>query len=121
LKYPGRAPQDHVLLRAFVGGALQPELFLDDDEKMIKNVRGELANLLAVRAEPIFSRVRRHPDSMPQYHVGHQARIARIEASLSRFPSLALAGSAYRGVGISDCVRTGEDAAEKIVGHLSLH
>ena len=121
LKYPGRAPQDYILLRAFVGGALQPELFLDGDEKMIKNVRGELASLLAVRAEPVFSRVRRHPDSMPQYHVGHQARIERIEASLSRFPSLALAGSAYRGVGISDCVRTGEDAAEKIVGHLSLH
>jgi oxygen-dependent protoporphyrinogen oxidase len=116
LKYPGRAPQDHVLLRAFVGGALQPELFLDDDEKMIKNVRGELASLLAVRAEPVFSRVRRHPDSMPQYHVGHPARIARIEASLSRFPSLALAGSAYHGVGIADCVRTGEEAAEKIVG-----
>ena len=116
LKYPGRAPQDHVLLRAFVGGALQPELFLDDDEKMIKNVRGELANLLSVRAEPIFSRVRRHPDSMPQYHVGHQARIGRIEASLRRFPSLALAGSAYHGVGISDCVRTGEESAERIIG-----
>ena len=115
LKYPGRAPQDHVLLRAFVGGALQPELFLDDDEKMVKNVRSELAGLLAVHAEPIFFRVRRYPDSMPQYHVGHQARIARIETALSRLPSLALAGSAYHGVGISDCVRTGEEAAEKIV------
>jgi len=120
LKYPGRAPQDHVLLRAFVGGALQPELFRDDDEKMVRNVRGELASLLALHAEPVFSRVRRHPDSMPQYHVGHQARIARIEASCSRFPSLAVAGSAYHGVGISDCVRTGEESAEKIIGILSV-
>lgn len=118
LKYPGRAPQDYVLLRAFVGGALQPELLLDDDERMVANVRGELASLLDVRPEPIFSRVRRHPESMPQYHVGHQARIARIETLLNSFPNLALAGSAYHGVGISDCVRTGEEAAEKIMGHL---
>jgi oxygen-dependent protoporphyrinogen oxidase len=50
---------------------------------------------------------------MPQYEVGHNARIERIENSLNRFPTLALAGSAYHGVGISDCVRTGEEAAEK--------
>jgi oxygen-dependent protoporphyrinogen oxidase len=55
---------------------------------------------------------------MPQYHVGHEARIGRIETSLQPFPTLALAGSAYHGVGISDCVRTGEVAAEKIVNHL---
>jgi oxygen-dependent protoporphyrinogen oxidase len=55
---------------------------------------------------------------MPQYHVGHLARIQRIETALSRFPGLALAGSAYHGVGISDCVRTGEEAAEKVVNNL---
>jgi oxygen-dependent protoporphyrinogen oxidase len=56
---------------------------------------------------------------MPQYHVGHEARITQIEAALSRFSTLALAGSAYHGVGISDCVRTGEAAAEKILAHIS--
>ena len=65
-----------------------------------------------------LSRIWRHPNSMPQYHVGHEALIKRIEASLSQFSTLALAGSAYHGVGISDCVRTGEEAAEKIMGHL---
>ncbi|MGE5215862.1 MAG: protoporphyrinogen oxidase, partial [Chloroflexota bacterium] len=115
LKYPGRAPVDHILLRAFVGGALQPQLFDDSDQQMEKNVRDELASLLGVTAPPLFSRVWRHPDSMPQYHVGHQARIQRIENSLKQFSTLALAGSAYRGVGISDCVRTGEQAAEKVV------
>ena len=114
LKYPGRAPRDHILLRAFVGGALQPELFEADDATMEDNVRAELASLLGVTAQPLFSRIWRHPKSMPQYHVGHQARIERIEKSLSRFFTLALAGSAYHGVGISDCVRTGEEAAEKI-------
>ena len=119
LKYPGRAPADHILLRAFVGGALQPQLFDDKDAAMEKNVCSELASLLGVTAEPLFGRVWRHPNSMPQYHVGHGARIHRIEDSLKRFSTLAIAGSAYHGVGISDCVRTGEEAADKIVGYLA--
>lgn len=115
LKYPGRAPEGHVLLRAFVGGSLQPELCQDDDAAMDKNVREELASLLGVRAQPIFTRIWRHPRSMPQYHVGHEARVKRIETVLDKFPGLALAGSAYHGVGISDCIRTGEEAVEKLV------
>jgi protoporphyrinogen/coproporphyrinogen III oxidase len=118
LKYPGRAPDGSVLLRVFVGGSLQPELFQNDDATMEKNVRHELTNLLGVIAQPLFSRVWRHPNSMPQYHVGHQARIQRIEAQLAKFPGLALAGNAYHGVGIADCVRTGEEAGEKIVNQL---
>jgi oxygen-dependent protoporphyrinogen oxidase len=117
LKYPRRAPEGYVLLRAFVGGSLQPDLFQDDDATMVKNVRAELAGLLGVTAQPFFSRLWRHPRSMPQYFVGHDARIKRIEAALSSFPTLALAGSAYHGVGISDCVRSGEEAAEKVVDH----
>ena len=118
LKYPGRAPRDHVLLRAFVGGSLQTELFQDDDEAMEKNVRHELASLLGVKGRPLFSRIRRHPHSMPQYHLGHQARVERIETALRKFPTLALAGGAYHGVGISDCVRSGEEAAEKVVNQV---
>ena len=114
LKYPGRAPQDKILLRAFVGGSLQPELFSASDSEMENSVRAELAHLLGVTAAPLFSRIWRHPESMPQYHVGHEARVDRIEAALQKFPTLALAGSGYHGVGISDCVRTGEEAAEKV-------
>jgi oxygen-dependent protoporphyrinogen oxidase len=117
LKYPGRAPDGHILLRAFIGGSLQPELFQDDDQTMEKNTRDEIASLFGVSAPPLFARVWRHPNSMPQYHVGHEARVERIEAALSPFPTLALAGSAYHGVGISDCVRGGEEAAEKLLGH----
>jgi oxygen-dependent protoporphyrinogen oxidase len=120
LKYPGRASEDHILLRAFVGGALQPELFADDDVTMIKNVRAELASLLGVVAEPVFVRVWRHPRSMPQYHIGHAARIEWIETKLQQLCSIALAGSAYHGVGIADCVRTGEEAAEKICAVLQV-
>jgi oxygen-dependent protoporphyrinogen oxidase len=118
LKYPGRAPENFILLRCFVGGALYPELFEIDDATMEKNVRDDLARLLGLKAEPLFSRVWRHPNSMPQYHVGHDARIHRVERALRPYSTLALAGSAYHGVGISDCVRTGEEAAEKLVGYL---
>jgi oxygen-dependent protoporphyrinogen oxidase len=117
LKYPGRAPDGHILLRAFIGGCLQPELFQDDDQTMEKNTRDEIASLFGVTAQPLFARVWRHPNSMPQYQVGHEARVERIEAALSPFPTLALAGSAYHGVGISDCVRGGEEAAEKLLSH----
>ncbi len=120
LKYPNRAPEDKILLRAFVGGSLQPEDFNAEDATIIKNVRDEIAALLGVDAAPIFSRIWRYPKSMPQYHVGHLDRIERIEAALGRFPTLALAGSAYHGVGISDCVRTGEAAAEAIVKALGV-
>ena len=118
LKYPGRAPEGKILLRAFVGGSLQPELFAASDGEMESSVRGELAKLLGITATPIFSRIWRHPNSMPQYHVGHEARVKRIEAALQPFPTLALAGSAYHGVGISDCVRTGEEAAEKVFARI---
>jgi protoporphyrinogen/coproporphyrinogen III oxidase len=115
LKYPGRAPEGSILLRAFVGGSLQPEHFKADDATMEKNVREEFASLLGVHAEPLFSRIWRHPNSMPQYHVGHEERIRRIEDALDPLTSLSLAGSAYHGVGISDCVRTGEEAAEAVI------
>jgi oxygen-dependent protoporphyrinogen oxidase len=102
-----------------VGGVLQPELCQDDDETIETNVRAELAGLLGVGAPPLFSRIWRHPRSMPQYPVGHEALIKHIETALEPFPGVALAGSAYHGVGISDCVRTGEEAAEKVIKQIS--
>jgi oxygen-dependent protoporphyrinogen oxidase len=119
IKYPGRAPAGGVLLRAFIGGTLQPELYKDDDSTMVQNVRDELTTLLGLTAQPLFTRIWRHPRSMPQYHVGHEARIKRIEAAIGNHPGLALAGSAYHGVGISDCVRTGEEAAAELVQQLA--
>ena len=118
IKYPGRAPEGHVLLRAFVGGALQPDLLMQDDRTMEKSVREELAGLLGVTTEPLFCRIYRHPRSMPQYHVGHQERVRRIEAYLSPLRTLALAGSAYHGVGIADCIHSGEVATERVLQQL---
>ena len=115
VKYAGRAPADSVLLRAFVGGSLQAELFNLDDQEMEQAVRRELQLLLGVSAAPLFTRITRYPLSMPQYFVGHLNRIDQIEQLTARYLGLALAGNAYRGVGIADCVRSGEAAAEAVL------
>jgi oxygen-dependent protoporphyrinogen oxidase len=118
VKYPGRAPEGHVLLRLFFGGALQGVALKLDNDGLIAAARGELGDLLGVSAPPLLSRVYRHEAVMPQYLVGHLDRVAAIESRLARHPGLAVAGSAFRGVGIADCIHTGEDAAEKLIREL---
>jgi protoporphyrinogen/coproporphyrinogen III oxidase len=115
VKYPGRAPDGHVLLRAFVGGAMQQHLFDQDDAAMAASVRQELRALLGITGEPLLTRIHRHPQAMPQYRVGHLDRMTRIDAAVGQHPGLALAGNAYRGVGIPDCIHSGELAAENIM------
>jgi oxygen-dependent protoporphyrinogen oxidase len=115
VKYAGRAPADQVLVRAFVGGSLQSELFNLDDQAMEQAARREFELLLGIRSAPLFSRIARYPHSMPQYFVGHLKLVEQIEQLVSCYPGLALAGNAYRGVGIADCVRSGEVAAEAIL------
>ena len=116
VKYPGRAPDGHVLLRGFLGGALGAAVLEEDDEALAARARGELRDALGITAEPVLTRVHRHPASMPQYRVGHLHRIETIEHKLRALPGLALAGGAYRGVGIADCVHSGEVAAEVLLG-----
>ncbi len=118
-KFPDRAPADRVLLRTFVGGALQPELFSLTDAQLIETVRGELAETLGVRGEPDFVRIYRYSNAMPQYVVGHLDRVARIDALIQQYPGLAVAGIAYRGVGIPDVVSSGEQAAENVVRYIN--
>jgi oxygen-dependent protoporphyrinogen oxidase len=115
MKYEGRAPAGRVLMRCFVGGALQPELLDQDDAGIIAAVRKELSDLLAVRGEPSLTRITRWDRAMPQYRVGHLAKLARIDELLAPHKSLFLAGNAYRGVGIPHCIKSGEDAAERVV------
>ncbi len=115
VKFARRAPQDHVLLRAFVGGALQPEMFRLDEEEMIEAVRADLRLLLHIEQPPLFSVVEKWADSMPQYTLGHIERIAALRALLNAYPSLALAGNYLDGAGIPDCIRSGETAAEALI------
>jgi len=115
MKYPGRAPGGHVLMRCFVGGAMQQSLFEQDDETMVGSVRRELRELLGITSDPLLTRIHRHAQAMPQYRVGHLDRMRRIDACLAHHSGLAVAGNAYRGVGIPDCVHTGEMAAEQVL------
>ncbi|MBM4267791.1 MAG: protoporphyrinogen oxidase [Deltaproteobacteria bacterium] len=118
VKYEGRAPENRLLVRTFVGGALQPELLERDDANLLRLVRSELRDLLGIRGEPVFERVHRWPASMPQYRVGHGARVTQIEKLALLHPGLALAGNAYHGVGLADCVRSGESAGERALAHV---
>ena len=119
VKYPGRAPAGTVLVRAFVGGALFPEAYDMADSRMLDGIQHDLAELVGVRGQPRDAIITRWPRSMPQYNVGHIERVARIDEESGRYPTLALAGAAYRGVGIPDCVRSGEAAGERLVGAIA--
>jgi protoporphyrinogen/coproporphyrinogen III oxidase len=115
VKYPGRAPAGHVLLRGFLGGMLNGAILAEDDAALLRRARAELREALGITAEPVLTRLHRWPASMPQYRVGHLARAEAIEHAAAALPGLALAGAAYRGVGIADCVRSGEAAAERVL------
>jgi oxygen-dependent protoporphyrinogen oxidase len=115
VKFPTRAPADCVLLRVFVGGALQPELAELNDDSLQSLVQDELSDLLDVHGDPITSRIVRWPQTTPQYHIGHLQRIEEIERLTAAMPGFELAGNAYRGVGIPQCVRSGWQAADRIL------
>ncbi len=114
LKFAGRAPEGCVLMRVFMGGVLQKEMMALGDDQMAATAREEIAALLDVSADPILTRVARWPDSMPQYGLGHLDRVSDIEQRSAALPGLTLAGAAYRGVGVPDCVHSGEKAAETV-------
>ena len=114
IKYPSRAPEGSVLLRTFLGGALQPELLKLDDANLIQAAQEEIAALMGITANPEFATLARWPKAMPSYEIGHLDLVQEIESKLEGFSGIALAGAAYRGVGIPDCVRSGECAAEMV-------
>jgi oxygen-dependent protoporphyrinogen oxidase len=112
VKFAGRAPQGQALLRVFVGGALQPEILELSEAELLSAVRADLRDLVGIEQAPLFAEVTRWERSMPQYHVGHVRRVRRIEQRLASLTNLALAGNAYSGLGIPDCIRSGEEAAD---------
>jgi oxygen-dependent protoporphyrinogen oxidase len=109
-KFDYRVPDDMVVLRCFLGEDAMPL----SDEALIAAARAELRSIMGVEAEPVFHNIARWPNSMAQYTVGHQQRVARIEELVRAIPGLYLAGNAYHGIGIPDCVRMGQEAATKI-------
>ena len=114
-KFPHRAPPDKGLLRCFLGGARDEAVLSLTDDEMLHTVRAELKKILKLDVRPIFSRIYRWRGAMAQYELGHIARVERIERRVSHIPGLALAGNAYHGIGVPDCIRSGEEAATTIL------
>jgi oxygen-dependent protoporphyrinogen oxidase len=119
-KFNHRTPEGKAMLRCFLGGARDPDVLGLSDEEVVALVRRELKEILKFTAEPLFIRVHRWPASMAQYPVGHGGRVSAIEERLQNLPGLYLAGNAYSGIGISDCIRTGKTAAEKALKYLAV-
>ena len=118
-KWAGRAPEGKALIRAFVGRAGQQELLLCPDDKLIEIVRQELESVLGITATPEFSKVFRWDGGMPQYTMGHLDRVATLESITADLPGLAIAGNMLRGVGMPDCIASGERAADKVAGDVA--
>jgi oxygen-dependent protoporphyrinogen oxidase len=117
-KFAGRAPDGWCLLRAFLGGASQPEVLDWPEERIRRTILAELGELLGVHGEPGLLQIQRWRHTMPQYELGHLERVARIRRMLTDCGGLALAGNAYGGAGIAHCIHSGEQAAEEVVGQL---
>ena len=114
-KFAHRAPENHVLIRVFVGGAMQAELLQKTDDAIIELVRDELSELIGLSGEPAVAKVVRWNEAMPQYHVGHLERIKIIEEEISKIPSLMIVSNAMHGVGISPVI----SQASKVATHIS--
>ncbi|MDG1872804.1 MAG: protoporphyrinogen oxidase [Mariniblastus sp.] len=118
-KFEGRTGEGKVLIRSFIGGALQPELVELDDCELIKLATEELERTVGFSGEPELSRVYRWRNCMPQYHLGHLQRVSKIEALVSSYAGLELAGNSYHGVGIPACIESGFEAIGRLVKALN--
>jgi oxygen-dependent protoporphyrinogen oxidase len=114
-KFPNRVPEGKVVARCFLGGAENSDVLSETDETITKAVLDELREIAGVTAPARFTRISRWPRSMAQATVGHPAREAELEARVARIPGLHIAGNAYQGIGIPDCIRMGKAAAEMIL------
>lgn len=114
VKFPGRSPDSQMLVRVFLGGALQPEKMELSDQALQEIAISQLRELPGLQGDPLEIDVVRWLEKMPQYHVGHLQLVSAIEERLARHPSLELAGNAYHGVGIPQCIHSGEAAAHRL-------
>jgi protoporphyrinogen/coproporphyrinogen III oxidase len=112
-KFPHRALEDRALLRCFFAGSNAEDIWQLSDDAIIAVVRNDLQQILGLRSVPLFACVYKWKSAMAQYGVGHLERLDRIECLRQQLPGLALAGNGYRGIGVPDCVRSGQEAAKQ--------
>jgi oxygen-dependent protoporphyrinogen oxidase len=118
LKFSGRAPADMVLIRASLGGDHHSSLVAQSDSDLVELADDELSRFLNIKGALVFGRVRRHMFALPKYRLGHCDLIAMLDRRLADVPGLALAGNAYGGIGVPQCIARGQQAAEQISEYL---
>ncbi|HET6350791.1 MAG TPA: protoporphyrinogen oxidase [Coriobacteriia bacterium] len=121
-KWPGRTPEGRVLIRGFIGGPANQHLLEAGDDELIETVRREIVDMLGLKpdAKPVMARVYRWIKGMPQYTLNHLDRVDEIEARVGDVSGLGLAGGGFRGVGIPNCIESGERAVSKVLGDFGI-
>ncbi|MDR7483312.1 MAG: protoporphyrinogen oxidase [Armatimonadota bacterium] len=119
-KWPGRAPPGIALVRCYFGRAGADAIVAADDATLVETARRDLRLVMGLDATPRIAHVARWPHAMPQYTPGHLDRLAAAETVLAGLPHLALAGAGYRGVGVPDCIRQGQEAAAQVLAQIAL-
>jgi oxygen-dependent protoporphyrinogen oxidase len=117
--FPDRAPPGFVLWRVLCGGASRPDVFDLDDDSLVRACHAEMRHALGVTGEPVFRHVVRWPRAIPQYHVGHLDRVARIEAAVAQLPGLFVTGNAFHGVAMNDVTEQAELTADMVAAYLA--
>jgi oxygen-dependent protoporphyrinogen oxidase len=121
-KWPGRAPEGHVLLRAFLGGGRDPHRLDRSDAELVDTAREALTEILDIQGDPVFPpRLYRWTRQSPQFEVGHLERVAAIEQRLASVPGLFVTGSGFRAIGIPDCIQDGRDAAAEAARFVAMN
>jgi oxygen-dependent protoporphyrinogen oxidase len=114
-KFPHRAPDDRVVLRCFLGGIGDEAVLAESDDALLAIAREELREILGLNGAPMHHVIARWPRSMAQYTVGHAVRVQEITQRAAAVTGLHLAGNAYHGIGIPDCIRLGREAAARAI------
>jgi oxygen-dependent protoporphyrinogen oxidase len=120
-KWPGRAPDGHVLLRGFLGGGRDPRRLDAEDAELVRTARGELAALLGITGNPVLTRLFRWTRQSPQYEIGHLGRLAGIDSRLASHPGLFVTGSGFRAIGIPDCIADGRATGARAAAFVGEH
>ena len=113
--FPGRAPEGSVLLRVMMGGARRPEVVRRDEAQLIECARHELVHPLGITAAPQRAWVKRWPDAIAQYELGHRERVAAARRLAARHPGLELCGSSYDGISFGRAIASGLAAADRVL------
>ncbi len=118
--FDGRAATDKALLTTFVGGQRRPELLALNDAELLAVVRNEHRTLLGARLDPVFERVTRWPQAIPQYTLGHLHRVERVQAATVALPGMHFCANWLGGVSLGDCIRNGHEAAAALQQRLAM-